>query len=159
MNPNSRAILGAAACTLPVVVWAAGSVWLQTLVEVWQPEFLKRGVDTLWLAQALALAVLLPTYVGLRTPSVAAAGILIFVLSPLPVLCVAWLMGVLPIQSALSGVLSLAVIAMVLVLGVNRLFDYLPGPRLLPAATVLAQLAFVSVILVMGDRWLEWSEL
>lgn len=153
VNAVRAALFAGLACTVPAVIWGVG---LAASPHGAVAEGFAAGVAGLWIAQALCLAVLLPACVTLWTAREAASGAALFVLVPLPVLTLAWLMGVLPAAVSLRGLLLLGAGA-VLVLAAMGCLRVSARPTLAGAAMmVLLQTGLGSVTLVFRDSWLDW---
>jgi hypothetical protein len=155
VSAQRAALLGGLLCTAPVVVWAAGVIALD---DGMQGARLADGAAGLWLAQALCLGVLLPGCVTLWSSREFASGVLGFVLFPLPVLVLAWLMGVLPVSALLRGPVVLAGGAVVVAAAVMALCRWLPAPAR-AAAVLTLQAGLGTATLMWREAWLAWTGL
>ncbi len=154
MGAQRAALLTGLACTMPVVVWAAG---VMAVAGGEAPPRLEQAAPGLWLSQALCLTVLMPGCATLWSLREAAAGVVSFVLFPLPVLVLGWLMGVLPAHALAGGPLVLAAGA-ALALAAATAMRALPGAG--AAAGLLSlQAGLGTATVIFRGSWLAWTGL
>ena len=113
---------------------------------------------SLWLVQALCLAVLLPGCVTIWRARDAAGGVLSFVLFPLPLLVMAWLVGALPAVALWRGPALLLIGAAVITAASVAVHTLVRGP-MRAAAVVALQTALGITTLMLQEYWRAWSGL
>lgn len=149
------ALLAGLICTTPAVLWAIGAV---TLSADAASAALADGAAGLWLAQALCLAVLLPSCGTLWRSRDMAGATLSFALFPLPVLVLAWLIGVLSSAALWRGPLLLLAGAATVFIASTLVRAFVRGPA--SAAAVLSLQVTLGIITFMfRETLLTWTGL
>ena len=146
-----------AACSLAVAIWLG-------------PELLdggpgpdpigvtRTGIAGLWVAQALALAVLGPRCVGSSLRD-RLAGLWMLLAVPMPLLCVAWLATALPTTALARGLLAMALLAGAvagLATLLERVLWSVQSRRIIAAAQ---EIGLAALVWASRDRWMSWIEM
>ena len=146
--------LAGAACALALASWL-GPELLDGQPGVDPVGATRTGIAGLWVAQALALAVLGPRCLG-SSAGERLAGLWMLVAVPLPLLCFAWLAAALPAAALARGLLALALLAGA-VAGLATLVERVPwseqGRRI---AAAVQEIGLAALVWADRDRWMSW---
>lgn len=141
---------------LPAAVWATGVWLLQEPLANTDAHVLTPGIDGLWLAQAVVVAVLGPLLAAGKRFADAIAGGIAIALLPTPLVCLAWLMGALSLHAALAGPGFIAGVAIGLVVVGRGIHAWGNHGYRTKVGVVLMQAVSVAALVGWGPVWLEW---
>lgn len=163
MTAARTALLLGLGCSIAVVVWAAGDIVAGSVAGSPADEFVRRGwplaLAGLWVAQAMALAVVAPWYAlhfGWRE---SLGGLLTLLLVPLPLLALSWLTGAASLQVLGSGVFAMTLGALLIfgfASGMNRLLEQ---ESLKSGASAALQFICVAAVFAFRGHWSAWLSL
>ena len=139
----------------PAAAWATGLLLLGSGVST-TPQ-LAPGVAGLWIAQALVLLALLPACVTLWNTREAAGTVFVFVIFPLPLLVLVWLIGSLPAATLLGGIVGLALEASLILALAMAARAFALRNVACAAVVFLQQVGLGTVIVVYRDSWMGWA--
>ena len=115
-----------------------------------------QALQALWIAQGIAIALVVPRCIG-STWSEGAFGGSVLVAAPLPLTCVAWLAGAAPAAALATGTALLLVYAAGLAALATWLARVLWREDILQIVTAAAELAMVAAVWTFREHWLSWS--
>lgn len=155
MSPSRSLIIGGLLSCLCLVIWSSGTLALQVKVGEWQPSHLENGFIAFWIAQPVLISLWSPTHITPHPISHIAATVTAFFLLPLPLLTIAWLMGMMEIDFALTRqAISIAFAMAIILVGLAlRRSSLSPGIQRIShyGIQIVTSAAAASVLLPLGE--------
>ncbi len=155
MTAVRSAALAGLVCGAAAVVWASGGILLLERTAGFDARILARGLEGLWLIQAIAIGLLAPWLAlrwGWRRALLAE---LVFVITLLPLLALCWLAGAAGLAALGIGSAALLVEALLIVAVAGVVTRVLAAPFPAAIATATLQILSASAAFAVMRPWLE----
>lgn len=156
MTEVRTAALAAMMGSLPVVVWVSGMLAVNGTAGEGAGDIFSdalRGLFTVLGVIAAVFGIWCAPRFGWRNPGTAQ---IVLLTTPLPLFCLAWLAGVVPLQVLGNGLLLLA-LGSLLILGLGKaIVGIAPGRSFEKIALGALQLVLAGGVFITRDLWLGW---
>lgn len=141
---------------LAVIVWVYGMMLVNGVIEGDDQDIFTdalRGLYTVLAVSSIAFGIWCATRSGWRIPITA---LIVYLMTPLPFLCLVWLSGAASIQVLGSGLLFLT-LGSCFILGVGKGIVRVASSKYFESVVLGAlQLVFAGGVVVSRDHWLGW---
>jgi hypothetical protein len=142
--------------SLPVVIWAAG-IWAEAdQFYGFAPHMLSPGLKAILAAQVIVLTVFVPWFSFRFSWDEIIVSLMVFILVPLPLLCLSWLMNVVSVVVVERGIFLLVIEAALILVISKVVFHIVPSLFTRMIAGAGMQALFATAAFALRGHWLAW---
>lgn len=156
MTAPRAALLAGLMISLPALIWAAGIRVEANEFYHFAPHLLSPGLKAMLAAQVVVLTVFVPWWSLRFSWDEIIVGLMVFVLVPLPLLCLSWLMNLVRAVVLERGIFLLVLEAALILCISKVVFHIMPSRFTRMIAGAGMQALFATAAFALRDRWLAW---